>query len=651
MLRRHVLAVALLPVLVATSPRAAHGLDLRRQYEEDLVRWGLRQAGLEREPRPEGKIIERVEIVREDIIAKTDPWPGFVNWFHVKTRDHVVRQEMLLGPGDLWDEERVEESARNLRKIFILAVVRAVPCKSRVPGRVVLLVVTKDLWSIRLNTNWSMVGSVVQFVELFPTEMNFLGRNKRIALHLRIDQLDAAPMTVNGSITLGQMYVDPRVLGTRLSFVEWVDAIIAGDVPCGGLNGKGEAWCPSTSSGSFEGAYAQLRLRRPLYSFAADWAFDTYAVGRIRQDRRYVVNTGDVPPGERSGLSLKTVAIGPPEAPQHVPRVYDAQELYGTAELTRSFGHTIKHNFTTGMTAYRYRYAPPEGFPFDAETQRAYIASSLPRSEDAAYFAASYQTYATQFVRLRNVDTFALTEDFPLGHYAGFEANFATNLKDASQSYAGGILRLQHVLFARDDLLTLWLDARTRWQPRLAALGQDGPWANTYLDVGLKNAFPRVWLGRPHLFARTILRRNNLDHATSTLGGDSGSSASHGVLRGYPAGQFEGESLLQVSAEYRSEPINLFTVHLGFVLFYDGGSAFGGRDPRRPDTELVFRYHHSVGLGLRVHFPQLDKDAIRLDFGVPLASDSGSPGTWVSFSFRQAFYEPEFSEDPRSKLY
>ncbi|MHC4917773.1 MAG: BamA/TamA family outer membrane protein, partial [Planctomycetota bacterium] len=162
-------------------------IDLKKKYEEELIRWALKQAGLQRDPSPEGKKIERIEIVREEIIAQSDPWPNFLNWFHVKTKDFVVRQELLVAPGEVWDEEKVEESARNLRKLFILAVVRTVPCRSKKPGHVVLLVVTKDLWSLRLNTIFSQVGGVLQRLEFFPTEMNFLGRNKRVSIHLRME--------------------------------------------------------------------------------------------------------------------------------------------------------------------------------------------------------------------------------------------------------------------------------------------------------------------------------------------------------------------------------------------------------------------------------------------------------------------------------
>jgi hypothetical protein len=630
MLKRSLATVAVL--LLTALPRGSAGaLDLKKQYEDSLVAWALAQTRLERDPSPAGKIIERVEIVREEIIARTDPWPGFLNIFHVKTKDYVVRQELLLGPGDRWNEELVDESARNLRKLFILAVVRTAACRSRDPGKVVLLVVTKDLWSIRLNMNWSMVGSVVGFWDFTPTEMNLAGRNKRLSLHLRLQQLDLEHFAVRDSWSLGQLYVDPRLLGTRLRLIEWFDLVIAGDLPSGGLGLEGKPWVPAARAGAVEGAYAQLRLTRPLFSLATEWGFDLWGILDLRQVRRYVVNPASAPIGENPGLSLRTVGFKSASGQTYyVPRAYDREELSANASITRSVGTQIKHKVSTGFTSYRLRYSTPEEFPFDLETREAYERFSLPRSEDAGYLFVNYTTHDTRFIKVRNIQTFALTEDFSLGHSLSVTARFATNLQDSAQGFLELAANASYLWYLRGDLLTVWAGASTRYQPRLEALGYPGPFASSLLDVGIKNITPRLWIGRLHLQVHATLLNNNIDRTTISLGGDSG-------LRGYASGQFEGQNLFLVNAEYRSEPINLFTVHTGFILFYDGGAVFGGPDPRHPEQDLSFRYHQSVGLGLRAHLPQFDKESMRVDFGVPLSGEAGGVGTWFSFSFRQTF--------------
>jgi hypothetical protein len=617
--RRTAAATLLALVLAHASPASA--LDLRKKYEEELIRWALGQAHLEADPDPRGKIIERIEIVRENIIAKSDPWPNFINWFHMKTRDFVVRQELLVKPGEVWNEALVEESARNLRALPILAVVRTVPCRSRLPNHVILLVVTKDLWSIRLNTILSGVGSIVS-IDFNPSEMNFLGRNKRLAVHIGLSQLDFGPFKVRDNIILGERYFDNRILGTRLALYQYFDAIIAGDIPAGGKSASGLQWAPSTNSGHLEGAYAALELTRPLYSLATEWSFDLQAIADVRQIR-YYRTAGGV-------FGLDTATRGS----EALPQVYDRRRFSGAASLTRSYGRAYKHDITTSIGAYRRRYTVPDGFDtvFSEAAVQAYQRAYLPRSEDAAFVEVNYHTWQPRYLKLRDIRSFALTEDFVLGHDVSFTALGAANLPDTD--IAAGFLSLSvaagYTWYVRDDLLSVAFSAGTRYQPRLHLTGFDGPWFNSSVSGSVYNISPRLWIGRLHARVQTLVRSHNIDNAfTAILGGDTG-------LRGYPGNQFRSENLFQVNVEYRTLPINFFTLHLGLAIFYDGGGVWG-RDPRGLLQDLPFSYYQSVGIGGRGHFPQFDKSSLRVDLGFPLSGSAGSVGTWFSFGFGQAF--------------
>jgi hypothetical protein len=617
-------------VLALLAPAPAAGLDLKkldlkRKYEEQLIRWALKQSGLERDPRPAGKTIERIEIVREDIIAQSDPWPNFFNYLHVKTRDHVVRQELLVHPGQPWDQQKVDESARNLRALFILAVVRAVPCRSSKPGQVVLLVVTKDLWSIRLNTIFSQVGGVLQQIEFFPTEMNFLGRNKRVSLHVRMRQLALSGFTFD-QLSLGQLYIDYRFFGTRLKLTEFIDVHLAGDVPCGGKrDGQTGVWCADRSAGDVEGAYALLRLQRPLFSLATEWGFDSWFTFDIKQRRLY------------RGTELRVDTYPTSSGRTTVPRLYNWRVFSGHAAVTRSLGLEIKHDLTAGFAAYSFDFAHPENLEtvYPAEVLAWHRLTYLPRSETAAYLFGKYRTHSPRFVRLRNIQGFALSEDFALGHDLSVEARFAANLVEAGHSFVTLVFNSRYRWYFADDLLTVWFNARGRLQPGLDELGYRdqgfrGSWANALIELGAKNVSPKLWIGRIHTRIQAKFRENDLDRDRFLVGGNSG-------IRGYLADQFEGDNLFQFNLEYRSRPLNIFTLHLGFVIFYDAGTAYGGPDPYQPGSELPFRYHHSVGGGVRGHFPQFDKESLRLDFGIPLSSERPSVGNWISFSFMQVF--------------
>ncbi|MFH1130152.1 MAG: hypothetical protein V1754_02380, partial [Pseudomonadota bacterium] len=600
--------------------------------------------------------------------AQSDPLPNFINFVHVKTQDYVVRQELLVSPGQIWDQEKIDEGQRNLRKLFILAVARALACKSEDPDKVILLVVTKDLWSIRTNITFNQTGKVMKLLEFVPTEENFLGRNKRVSLHVRLSQLDFSGPVVRDHIALGQMYKDQRLFGTHLQVFEQFDAIIDGRSLCGGAIGdQTRIWCPPRARAPLAGALGHIVFGRPLFSVNTKWGFRIQAYADAAQQRHYRQNTdlGNIPQGESPGLSLRTLLYdGHPDGrPRAVPFVYDRLRLLTSGGITRSFGHEIKHNITSGIAAYRLHFTPPDNFPFDQTTTNWYVREFLPRSETAAFLFVNYSSYTNRFVRLQNIQTFALSEDYWLGHNVSLEARFANNLERSTQSFIELEAIIAYRWYFSDNLLWASLIGGSRWQPNLDELdpsSKDIPWISNQLQIGIKNISPRLGIGRFHAQILAVLRHNDprrwmdfsflrhndprrsADVATLhtaaqdwplvapfglhsdliSLGGDSG-------LRGYPADHFQGANLFRVNVEYRRDPVNLFTLHCGFVIFYDGGSVFG--------QGLPFDYRHSVGVGLRGHFPQFDKETLSIDFGVPLRDDRGSWGTWFSFSFNQVF--------------
>jgi len=60
------------------------------------------------------------------------------------------------------------------------------------------------------------------------------------------------------------------------------------------------------------------------------------------------------------------------------------------------------------------------------------------------------------------------------------------------------------------------------------------------------------------------------------------------------------------NVEYRARPIELWSNWLGLVIFYDVGSAY----------DSVISLTHTVGIGLRLLLPQLNKEVVRVDFGL-----------------------------------
>jgi outer membrane translocation and assembly module TamA len=100
-------------------------------------------------------------------------------------------------------------------------------------------------------------------------------------------------------------------------------------------------------------------------------------------------------------------------------------------------------------------------------------------------------------------------------------------------------------------------------------------------------------------------------------------------LRGYRTSAFVGPNLVVGNVVIRSRPLDILSVQVGAVAFYDVGDAFLDWD------RSVL--HHGAGAGLRFVFPQVERTVFRIDVGVPLGPPSAAAETTVVAQFRQAF--------------
>jgi hemolysin activation/secretion protein len=109
------------------------------------------------------------------------------------------------------------------------------------------------------------------------------------------------------------------------------------------------------------------------------------------------------------------------------------------------------------------------------------------------------------------------------------------------------------------------------------------------------------------------------------LGGDS-------RLRGYAPGAFQGSKVIAVNTELRTTSVDILSAQVGGAAFYDVGDA-------KNHLENL-RIKQSVGLGLRVLFPEFDRIVMRADWGFPLTPGYPTfPGAFF-LSFGQAFSMP-----------
>lgn len=550
----------------STNPRVAG-----ENYEQRLVEWGLAETSRKPAQSPDGKVIDEILIASEDIVAPTDPYPKLLNLVHIRTKPDVIRRELLLHIGERYRTDLAEESGRNLRKLFILAIARVVPVQGKTPDTVALLVVTKDLWSIRLNSQFNLVGSLLQYLHLRPTEQNFLGLNHQLSLELE-RKLD--------TWAFGQAYADPRLFGTFFGFSESAALIV------------------NRYSSAVEGSRGALTFQLPLVSLESTWSYGISGAWNVLIQRIFR--------GAEVWQLPFTAADG---STSDVPYIYNAREFSGSAFVTRSYGRQFKTNVSLRAGAYRRSYTPPSDQGLTDAQAQFLVDNYLPHSESAVYLASSVQLFQAKYAVLHNLKTFALSEDYQLGYQAVLTLRWAPPaISPSAFLEAGAALRYRWYVWG--DLLTVQGAVTSRWVPGATGTGVDGPWVNRRAAAELFNATPFIGVGRIILHALWDVRDNDLNHTQVLLGGANG-------VRGLAPEALAGTNELLINLEYRTRAIELWTLHAGLVAFWDAGSAYTAR------PSLV----HTVGIGLRLLFPQFDVEPVRIDFGFVL--NATPPASWL----------------------
>ncbi len=563
-------------------------------YEDRLVESELSRLGRARAADPEGKVVEQVAIVCQDVIGATDPWPGLLNAIHRTTLESVIQRELLVSPGAPYLAEAAGESERNLRKLGIFAVVRLVPFEGSVPGRVGLLVVTKDLWSLRLNWAFNAGGGALQLLDAQLAEINLLGLNKALGVEAALRQ---------DSLTLAQTYIDERLLGRKLRLAETAALVV------------------NRATGAPEGTSGEVIFERPLYTLRDPWSFTADVSWRVQPVRVY-----------RGSQIWMLPYPDAQSAAEEVPFAYRARELGATASGLRSFGERFKTDLSAGAGAYTHRYRPGADAAL-SEAQASWLQQArLPHEENAAYLSAQLRSYEARYAVVRDLRTFALAEDTQLGHFALLQLRAAPALVPSLARFVEAGAAVRYRVFQGGDLFTVSAAASARFVPGAKGAGTSGPLVNRRAAAEVFNATPPLW-GLARVVTRISWEANaaDLNRTLLFLGGDDG-------LRGASAGLLAGTQRLLANVELRTRALELFTVHVGAALFWDAGSTSPGSGP------LV----QSVGVGLRILVPQWNTLPIRVDFGTLVSG--ARPGAFfdgLSASFGQITdYEPTLLTSP-----
>ena len=133
------------------------------------------------------------------------------NRIHVRTRDHVIRRELLFETGDPFDLELIDQTERNLRSLWFLRDARVETSEvdedlDGRPERVDAVVTTWDRWSLAPRVDFSQVQDRTIW-EIGVSEKNLLGFGKAITVSHR-QNLDRVTDRVR--------YEDPQLIGSNV---------------------------------------------------------------------------------------------------------------------------------------------------------------------------------------------------------------------------------------------------------------------------------------------------------------------------------------------------------------------------------------------------------------------------------------------------
>src|SRR6185295_13574647 len=102
------------------------------------------------------------------------------NRLHRRTREHVIREQLLFKSGDPYDPARVAESERLLRDRRYIGEARIEEAR-RVGNQVDLSVVTQDVWTLNVGGGVGRSGGV-NSTRFQLQDTNFLGTGKSLTL-------------------------------------------------------------------------------------------------------------------------------------------------------------------------------------------------------------------------------------------------------------------------------------------------------------------------------------------------------------------------------------------------------------------------------------------------------------------------------------
>ncbi len=560
-------------------------------YEKSTMARALRRHDVTVDLAPEGKIIEDIAIEVLDVIEDRDPLPNFFNIFHCTSRQRAIRRELLFAKGERYEAAMIHETERALRSIRQQSLVIILPVTGSAPDRVRVLVIAKDVWSLRLNTGYRISGAGLEYLLVQPSEENLGGMHRSLSANFVYD-----PAT----ISVGAGFIEPRLASSRVLVSADANAII------------------NYRTREAEGSFGTVDYGVPLYSTKQKWAWGGTVAWRHETTRRFTgrsVTLFNPDPNPAADCS---------DPRRCIPIRYLSDIQSGSVSLTRSFGGDIKQDVTLGAGADRRAYLTEDLSAYDPAAAALFVDKRVPLSDTRNGPFLQYHVYWNRYTQLVDVETLGLQESFRLGPEAYARFYPIARFLGSKRDLLGHSLGASYTQAIPNGLVRLYASGGVEVKTDFGEI------FNSAILGGLRIVSPRFFIGRLVYDGAVTYRFTNTQRTLVTLGGD-------GRLRGYRSGLFIGQHLLSSNLEFRSRPFQLWTFQLAGALFYDVGDAF--------DSLATLRPKQGAGFGLRLGFPQLERSVMRIDWGFPLTP--GVPRTSIVdgliITFGQAFGVPQLS--------
>jgi hypothetical protein len=513
-------------------------------------------------------VISYVFIDNKSIFDTTDPTldPRFrrvydaANALHIRTRDWVIRRELLFGPGSCFDPFILDETERLLRGYAFLSRVDifAVP---QPDGTVHIIVNTHDEWSTRVDVRVRTAdGFGVDGVRL--AEENLLGTGQSLGLFY---------FEHEATRDYGVSYFTPQFFGTRWDLRSELGRTRAGTT------------------------FAQ-EVAYPFVGEVSRWAMRQ---GFRREDRFFDYAVPDAAGLRAAHLLLPVREQAFDMAVVRRIGMRGNMALIGGALTYEELGYPGAVEVAPDGDLDR-RSPAPDSLILPLMPQRTELSSIR------AFALLGHRN--VWWVRRQGLDSMRGQEDVRLGAEAVLALGRSLpSLEKDDDLYT---MFAMYTAFNVGEGLMM-LRGRSDARRNLTATADSPEWQDVYLDAELLG-----YLQTPGLPRQTLMFRASLAGAWNTqtpfqlgLGGVHG-------LRGYDRERYPGGRRFVLTLEDRffiGWPLPAL-LDVGGTVFSDVGRVWAGDAPFGADSG----WRTSVGVGLRGSFPAGSRSIYRVDFAWPL---------------------------------